>query len=43
MSRILGNKGDRIVVCAECGEGINFCREVVRDGRVLRKACADEK
>ena len=26
-----GYKGDRIV-CAECGEGINFRREVVRDG-----------
>ncbi len=37
-----GYKGDRIV-CAECGEGINFCREVVRDGRVLCKACAGER
>src|ERR1700722_10095386 len=27
-----GFKGPR-VVCAECGEGINFKREVVRDGR----------
>ncbi len=36
-----GYKADRIV-CAECGEGINFCREVVRDGRVLCKACAGE-
>ena len=29
-----GYKGERIV-CAECGEGINFRREVLRDGRVL--------
>jgi len=34
-----GYKGERIV-CAECGEGINFRREVERDGRVLCKACA---
>jgi formylmethanofuran dehydrogenase subunit E len=37
-----GYKGDRIV-CAECGEGINFHREVVRDGRVLCKACSGDK
>jgi formylmethanofuran dehydrogenase subunit E len=37
-----GYKGDRIV-CAECGEGINFRREVVRDGRVLCKACSGER
>jgi formylmethanofuran dehydrogenase subunit E len=36
-----GYKGERIV-CAECGEGINFRREVLRDGRVLCKACAGE-
>jgi len=36
-----GYKGERIV-CAECGEGINFRREVVRDGRVLCRACAGE-
>jgi formylmethanofuran dehydrogenase subunit E len=36
-----GYKGER-VVCAECGEGINFRREVVRDGQVLCKACAGE-
>ncbi|MFY9674352.1 MAG: TraR/DksA C4-type zinc finger protein, partial [Terriglobales bacterium] len=34
-----GYKGERIV-CAECGEGINFQREVERAGRVLCKACA---
>jgi formylmethanofuran dehydrogenase subunit E len=37
-----GYKGDRIV-CAECGEGINFHREVVRDGRVLCRACSGGK
>jgi formylmethanofuran dehydrogenase subunit E len=37
-----GYKGERIV-CAECGEGINFRREVVRNGRVLCKACAGEQ
>ena len=37
-----GYKGDRIV-CAECGEGINFRREVVREGRILCRACAGEK
>jgi formylmethanofuran dehydrogenase subunit E len=37
-----GYKGDRIV-CAECGEGINFRREIQRDGRVLCRACAGEK
>ena len=37
-----GYKGERIV-CAECGEGINFRREVVREGRVLCPACAGER
>jgi len=37
-----GYKGER-VVCAECGEGINFRREVLRDGRVLCKACSGER
>lgn len=37
-----GYKGERIV-CAECGEGINFRREVLRDGRVLCLACAGER
>jgi len=36
-----GYKGERIV-CADCGEGINFRREVLRDGRVLCRACAGE-
>src|SRR6202790_2782239 len=37
-----GYKGERIV-CAECGEGINFRREVLRDARVLCRGCAGEK
>ena len=37
-----GYKGERII-CAECGEGINFQREVRRDGRVLCRACAGER
>ena len=36
-----GYKGER-VVCARCGEGINFRREVVRDGQVLCRSCAGE-
>jgi formylmethanofuran dehydrogenase subunit E len=36
-----GYKGAR-VVCAECGEGINFAREVLQDGRTLCRACAGE-
>lgn len=36
-----GYKGDRIV-CARCGEGINFRREVIRDGQVLCRGCAGE-
>lgn len=31
------------VVCDECGEGINFQREVENGGRVLCKACAGER
>ena len=37
-----GYKAPR-VICAECGEGINFKREVVREGRVLCRACAGER
>jgi formylmethanofuran dehydrogenase subunit E len=36
-----GYKGERIV-CAECGEGINFRREVEHDGRTLCRACSGE-
>jgi formylmethanofuran dehydrogenase subunit E len=28
------------VVCAECGEGINFRREMLREGRTLCRGCA---
>ena len=37
-----GFKGPR-VICTKCGEGINFKREVVRDGRPLCRSCADER
>lgn len=37
-----GFKGPR-VVCAGCGEGINFKREVVKEGRTLCRACAGER
>jgi len=37
-----GYKGER-VVCSACGEGINFGRELRRDGRVLCRACAGEQ
>ena len=37
-----GFKGPRIV-CSECGEGINFNRQIERDGRTLCRACAGEK
>jgi formylmethanofuran dehydrogenase subunit E len=36
-----GYKGDR-VVCEHCGEGINFRREVSRNGKILCQACAGE-
>src|SRR5690349_9933176 len=36
-----GYRGER-VVCAECGEGINFRREVRREGKVLCRACAGD-
>lgn len=36
-----GYKAPR-VVCMQCGEGINFKREVLRDGRTLCRACAGE-
>ena len=37
-----GYKGERIV-CEQCGEGINFQREVQRHGRILCRACAGER
>ncbi len=36
-----GYKGERIV-CADCGEGINFQREVRRDNKILCRSCAGE-
>ena len=36
-----GFKGERIV-CEQCGEGINFKREVQRGGRTLCRGCAGE-
>ena len=36
-----GYKGER-VVCEQCGEGINFKREVRRNGHVLCHACDGE-
>jgi|SRR5579859_304859 len=37
-----GFKGERIT-CAQCGEGINFLREVRRNGKILCRACAGER
>jgi formylmethanofuran dehydrogenase subunit E len=37
-----GYKGER-VVCEACGEGINFRREIRREGKVLCRACAGER
>ena len=37
-----GYKGERIV-CDVCGEGINFRREVRRDGKIYCRACSGEK
>ena len=37
-----GYKGERIV-CAECGEGISYRREVRSDGKILCRACAGER
>jgi formylmethanofuran dehydrogenase subunit E len=37
-----GYKGERIV-CEQCGEGVNFQREVRRQGRILCRACAGER
>ncbi|HLK64346.1 MAG TPA: FmdE family protein [Bryobacteraceae bacterium] len=31
------------VVCAECGEGINFKREILQNGRTLCRSCAGER
>ena len=36
-----GYKGERFV-CGNCGEGINFNREIIRDGKTLCRGCAGE-
>jgi len=37
-----GYKAGR-VVCSQCGEGINFRREVLREGATLCRSCAGER
>jgi formylmethanofuran dehydrogenase subunit E len=37
-----GYKAERIV-CEECGEGINFRREIRCDGKTLCRSCAGER
>lgn len=37
-----GYKGSKIV-CAACGEGISFKREILRDGKTLCRGCAGEQ
>jgi formylmethanofuran dehydrogenase subunit E len=37
-----GYKGERMV-CEICGEGINFRRELRREGKILCRACAGER
>ena len=37
-----GYKAPR-VVCAQCGEGVSFRREVIQGGRVLCRACAGDR
>ncbi len=36
-----GYKGSR-VVCAQCGESVQFAREVMREGRTVCRSCAGE-
>ena len=37
-----GFKSERIL-CADCGEGISFRREVISEGRVLCRSCSGER
>jgi formylmethanofuran dehydrogenase subunit E len=37
-----GYKGERIV-CASCGEGINFHREVIKSDKILCRSCAGDR
>lgn len=39
---IPGHRAPR-VMCAACGEGISFGREILRDGRTLCRACAGDR
>ena len=41
-SEMPGYKGERIT-CAKCGEGINFKKEVIREGQTLCRACSGEQ
>jgi formylmethanofuran dehydrogenase subunit E len=41
-SEMPGYKGERIV-CAKCGEGIQFKKEIVRNGETLCRGCAGEQ
>ena len=41
-SEMPGYKGERIV-CAKCGEGIQFKKEIVREGETLCRGCAGEQ
>lgn len=41
-SELPGYKGERIT-CAACGEGVQFKKEVVKDGRTLCRGCAGEQ
>jgi formylmethanofuran dehydrogenase subunit E len=41
-SEMPGYKGERIV-CAKCGEGVQFKKEIVRDGETLCRGCAGEQ
>jgi formylmethanofuran dehydrogenase subunit E len=41
-SEMPGYKGERIA-CAKCGEGINFGKEIIREGETLCRGCAGEQ
>jgi formylmethanofuran dehydrogenase subunit E len=41
-SEMPGYKGERIV-CAKCGEGVQFKKEIVRNGETLCRGCAGEQ
>ena len=37
-----GHKGERIV-CDQCGEGISYHREIIKDGKTLCRGCGGER